>query len=75
MTSVTDSMSKLTGWLNSATELGMAIVLTAVIIDVLFPGSTKLVANLGTIVAQFTQEGLAGLIALLLFLIVFKQNK
>lgn len=74
MTSVTDSISQLTGWLRSATELGLALVLAFVIIDVLFPGTTGVVTNIGTIVAQFSKDGLAGLIALLLFLIVFKNK-
>ncbi|MCK4742745.1 MAG: hypothetical protein KAT25_02870 [Sulfuriflexus sp.] len=74
MTSVTDAMSQLTGWLRTATELGLALVLAFVIIDVLFPGTTGVVNNLGTIVAQFSKDGLAGLIALLLFLIVFKNK-
>ena len=74
MTSVTDAISQLTGWLRSATELGLALVLAFVIIDVLFPGTTGVVSNIGTIVAQFSKDGLAGLIALLLFLIVFKNK-
>lgn len=71
---IKDTMSTMTDWLRSATELGMAIILSFVIIDVLFPGTTGVVQNLGIIVAQFSKEGLAGLIALLLFLIVFKNK-
>ena len=74
MTSVKDAMSQLTIWLRSATELGLAVVLALVIIDVLFPGTTGVVTNLGIIVAQFSNEGLSGLIALLLFLILFKNK-
>ena len=74
MSSVNDAMSQLTGWLRTATELGMALVLTFVIIDILFPGTTGVVANIGTIVAQFSKEGLSGLIALLLFLVLFKNK-
>lgn len=74
MTSVKDAMSQLTSWLRSATELGLAAVLAFVIIDVLFPGTTGVVNNIGTIVAQFSKEGLSGLIALLLFLILFKSR-
>ena len=74
MTSVKDSMSQLTDWLRTATELGLAAILALVIIDVLFPGATGVVTNIGTIVAQFSKDGLAGLIALLLFLAVFKNK-
>ena len=74
MTSVKESMATITDWLKKATELGLALIMALVIVDILFPGSTGVVSNLGTIVAQFSKEGLAGLIALLLFLIMFKNK-
>lgn len=74
MTSVKDAMSQTTSWLRTTTELGMALVLAFVIIDILFPGTTGVVSNLGAIVAQFSKEGLSGLIALLLFLLIFKNK-
>jgi len=75
MTSVKDSMTNITGWLQTATEFGLALILAFVIIDVLFPGSTGVVSNIGTIVGQFSKEGLTGLIALLLFLLLFKNKQ
>lgn len=74
MTEVKESIASITGWLKTLTEFGMTIILTFVIIDVLFPGSTGVVANIGTIVGQFSKEGLTGLIALLLFLMLFKNK-
>lgn len=74
MTSMKETMSTMTDWLRSVTELGMALILTFVIIDVLFPGTTGVVKNLGIIVGQFSKEGLVGLIALLMFLIIFKNK-
>jgi hypothetical protein len=74
MTPVKESMSTVTGWLQDATELGLALILAFVVVDVLFPGTTGVVTNLGVIVAQFSKEGLAGLIALLLFLLLFKNK-
>ena len=75
MASVKDTINTVTDWLQKATEFGIALILTFVIIDVLFPGTTGVVNNLGTIVGQFSKEGLAGLIALLLFLILFKNKQ
>ncbi len=72
--SVKDTMSTMNEWLRTATELGLTLILAFVIIDVLFPGTTGVVTNLGTIVGQFSKEGLVGLIALLMFLIVFKNK-
>ena len=72
MASVKESINKVTDVLQTVTEFGMTLILALVIIDVLFPGSTTVVSHIGTIVGQFSKEGLSGLIALLLFLILFK---
>lgn len=72
--SIKDTMSTMNDWLRTATELGLTLILAFVIIDVLFPGTTGIVKNLGMIVGQFSKEGLVGLIALLMFLIVFKNK-
>jgi len=74
MASVKDSVNTVTSIIQTATEFGMTLILALVIIDVLFPGSTTVVANIGAIVGQFSREGLSGLIALLLFLILFKNK-
>jgi hypothetical protein len=74
MTSVKEAMSTINGWLRDVTEIGAAAILAFVIIDVLFPGTTGIVNNIGAIVGQFSKEGLSGLIALLLFLVLFKNK-
>ena len=74
MTSVKEAMSSLNGWLRDGIEIGMGLILTFVVIDVLFPNTTGVVNNIGVIVGQFSKEGLSGLIALLLFLILFKNR-
>jgi len=74
MTSVKDAMSTVNGWLRDGTEIGVTLIVAFVIIDVLFPGTTGVVKNIGVIVGQFSREGIAGLIALLLFLALFKNK-
>lgn len=74
MASVKESVNTVSGIIQTATEFGMTLILALVIIDVLFPGSTTVVSNIGAIVGQFSKEGLSGLIALLLFLILFKNK-
>lgn len=74
MASIKDSINTVTSVLQTATEFGITLLLALVIIDVLFPGTTGIVNNLGAIVGQFSKEGLSGLIALLLFLILFKNK-
>jgi len=74
MNAMKDSLAKVTDWLHYLTEFGMTLILAFVLIDVLFPNATGVVANIGNIVAQFSKEGLTGLIALLLFLVLFKNK-
>lgn len=74
VSNVKESLSTATEWLRHGTDFGLTLILSFVIIDVLFPGTTGVVENLGVIVGQFSKEGIAGLIALLLFLLVFKNK-
>ena len=62
------------GWLKSITDFGVTLIVAAVVIDIIFPGFTGITANIGVIVTKFSEAGLAGFIALLLFA-VFWQNK
>lgn len=62
-----------TGWLKDIIEFGIALILIFVLIDILFPGTTGLVNNIGEIVGSFAKEGVVGLIALLLFLLIYKR--
>ena len=62
------------GWLKSITDFGVAVILAAIVIDVVFPGFTGVTANIGLIVQQFSEAGLAGFIALLLFTIFWQRK-
>tara|TARA_B100000029_G_scaffold311966_1_gene304473 strand:- start:756 stop:980 length:225 start_codon:yes stop_codon:yes gene_type:complete len=74
MASIKEVMADVTSWLRSATELGISLILAFVVIDVLFPGAIGVVDSIGLIVSQFSEQGLVGLIALLLFLLLFRQQ-
>ena len=74
MTPVKETLSTVTEWLRKFTELGLALILAFIVVDVLFPGTTGVINNLGIIVGQFSKQGLAVLIALLLFLLIFKNK-
>ena len=43
--------------------LGILLILVAMVVDLLFPGTTDIVANLSNLVNQFMNQGLAGLVA------------
>ena len=74
MESVKDAITTVSTWLKTVTEFGITVILALVVIELLFPGFTGIVENIGAIVAQFSSEGLVGLIALLLFLLLFRQH-
>lgn len=74
MATIKESMGTVTSTIQTATQFGMSLILALVIIDVLFPNTTGIVSNIGNIVGQFSKEGLSGLVALLLFLILFKDK-
>jgi|TARA_B110000240_G_C13469775_1_gene440391 hypothetical protein len=74
MDSIKEAIATITGWLRNLSEVGIALILAFVVIDVLFPGTTGVVKNIGEIVGQFSEQGLVGLIALLLFMMLFKQK-
>ena len=56
MASITETISSISSWLRTVTELGVALILVFVVIDVLFPGTTGVVENIGVIVGQFVGE-------------------
>lgn len=73
MAAVSESMNTLTGWLGDAVRLGLGLVGTFLVVDILFPGSTNVVANLGKAVESFTSQGLTGLIALIIFMVIMRR--
>ena len=50
--------------------LGLALIPAALVADIFFPGTTNIVANLGEFVELFTDNGVTGLIVLLLVLAI-----
>ncbi len=72
MASPRQALDTVTGWLKTITNFGVGLIMALVVIDILFPDSTYVIENIGRIVGQFSEQGLAGLIALLLFLLLFR---
>ena len=72
MATAREMIDKVTGWLSTITDFGLGLILALVVVDILFPDSTYVIENIEGIVGQFSDQGLAGLIALLLFLLLFR---
>jgi len=64
---INDSLSSVTSALNGVVGLGMALVVTFLVVDLLFPGTTNIVSNVAGFVNSFISQGLVGLITLIVF--------
>ena len=73
MAAVSESMNTLTGWIGDAVRLGLGLVGAFLVADVLFPGSTNIVANVGKAVDSFACQGLTGLLALVIFMVIMRR--
>jgi hypothetical protein len=67
-------LTNVQGWLKSITDFGVTLIVAMVVIDIIFPGYSGITANIGVIVAKFSDAGLAGFIALLLFAIFWQRR-
>mgnify|MGYP001112578323 CR=1 FL=1 len=63
----------ITGAVGTITDFGLKLVVALVVVDVIYPGTTGVVSNLGAIAGQFGEHGMAGLIALFLFAMLYKK--
>ena len=62
------------GYAKSVTDFGLTVVVALVVVDVLFPTSTRIIENIAIVVDQFGDQGVAGLIALLLVLVLYRRG-
>ena len=62
------------GWLKNFTDIGVSVILACVVIDILFPASNLVLGGLGKTVGEFSDKGLTGFIALLLFVIIWQKK-
>ena len=61
------------GWLRTFTDFGVSVIFAGVVIDILFAQSF-VTGNIGEMVAGFSERGIAGFIALLLFIMVWQKK-
>ena len=71
---INDALSTVTNVLKGIIGLGMALAATALVVDLLFPGTTNIVGNVATLVNSFISQGLVGLITLIVFVALFSND-
>ena len=52
-------------WLKAIVSLGLGLALVFLVVDVLFPNQTDIVANVADLISSFTSRGIVGLIILI----------
>ena len=62
------------GYAKSVTDFGLTVIVALVVVDVIFPTSTRIIENIAIVVDQFGDQGVAGLIALLLVLVLYRRG-
>ena len=72
MAGLKDVLDTVIGWLKALIDLGLSLIVVFLLIDVLFR-TGLVIDNVGDIVASFAEHGVVGLIALLLFVLIFKK--
>lgn len=68
---INDSLNTVTSALKGVINLGLALAVVALVVDLLFPGTTNIVANVSGLVTSFTSQGLVGLITLIVFVAIY----
>ncbi len=69
-----DALKNVSGWLNSIIELLVSLIVFGVVIGILFGDTFGVIAGIGNLMEKFGENGLAGLVALIL-IVVWYQKK
>ena len=72
MATFKDVIDTFIDWLKVLIDLGLSLIVVFLLIDVLF-GTGLVISNVSDIVASFADKGIVGLIALLLFVLIYKK--
>lgn len=72
MANVTELFDTVGSWLKALVNLGFALALVFLIIDVLFGQTIGIVDNVAALINTFVDNGVVGLITLLFFLAIYR---
>lgn len=64
---INESLSSITSVAKGLVGFGLSLVVVALVIDILFPGTTNIVNNVAGLVNSFVGHGLVGLVTLIVF--------
>ena len=69
-----DGLVLITGWLNNVTDVLKALIALGGAIGILFNDPFNVIAGIGSLMSEFGDAGIAGLIALLLIITMYNKN-
>ena len=67
---VNDVLNTVSSVASGVVGLGLTLVTVALVVDILFPGTTDIVSNVSALVSSFTSQGLVGLVTLIVFVAI-----
>jgi flagellar biosynthesis protein FliR len=73
MATLRETFTNITSWLIDIVEIGLSLALVFLVVDLLFGATTNIVANLSALIDSFVARGVVGLIALIVFLAIYKR--
>ena len=68
------ALSTVGGWAKSVTDFGLTVITALIVVDILYPNSSYITENLARVVGDFGDQGVAGLIVVLLFLVLYRRG-
>jgi hypothetical protein len=73
MAALKDTLATLTGWVGDIVDLGLTLALVFLVVDLLFGPTTHIVENVAGLVRVFVDNGVVGLIALVVFAAIYSK--
>ncbi|HHZ80128.1 MAG TPA: hypothetical protein EYN68_04165 [Candidatus Marinimicrobia bacterium] len=70
---IRNTLQSITGWGKEVVDFGVAVIMVGVVVDILFPGTTGVIDNIADLVGNISSQGVAGVIALLLFVTIYNR--
>ena len=70
---IRNALQAISGWGKEVVDFGVAVIMVGVVVDILFPGTTGVSDNIADLVGDFSSQGVAGIIALLLFVTIYNR--
>ena len=67
------ALQTFSSWGKDIVDFGVAVIMVGIVVDILFPGTTGVVDNLTSLVGDFSSHGVAGVVALLLFVLIYNR--